>query len=433
MDFLRDDEFDDDGVLVQEAPKIYEYGGSMDFLRTRVSYFLSKYNETYPSRAMNIVLFDDAMRHLIRITRCLGMPKGCLLLVGVGGSGKQSLTRLASYCASSVLFQITLSKSYNINSLLDDVRNIYKQCGSQGTKTTFMITEAELKDDSFLEVINSILTTGEVSNLIPKDELLILAAELRPVAIKTVPNFVDSPDNLVKFFIDRVRSNLHIILCMSPISHKFSQRVNKFPGIFAGCTIDWHLPWPREALIAVSSNYISRLNDNAMTRPTASSSIVSSRNDKPLDVKSELIVHMGMVHQYIVDVCEEYYAKMKRRIYQTPKSFLQFLSDYITMYNQKYQEIIYKANRVEIGLEKLQSGAQDVEKMKVMLALEEVKLKESEQQANVMLYKLEMSSMEAKKEADAVSKIKEICQADAERIAGLSYLIEPKIEIYGLH
>lgn len=110
---------------------------------------------------------------------------------------------------------------------------------SSGVKTTFLFTEAEIKDESFLEVINSILTTGEVPNLIPKDELIILASELRPLALRQATAFVDTVDNLVKFFIDRVRSNLHIVLCMSPISSKFSERARKFPGIIAGCQIDW--------------------------------------------------------------------------------------------------------------------------------------------------------------------------------------------------
>ena len=70
------------------------------------------------------------------------------------------------------------------------------------------------------------------------------------------------------------------------------------------------------------------------------------------------------------------------------------------------------------GLEKLAAGAKDVEKMKIVLAQEEIKLRESEAATNAMLGKLEVSSMEAKKEADIVSKIKEACQIDAERIAG---------------
>ena len=329
------------------------------------------------------------------------MNKGCILLVGVGGSGKQSLTRLASYTSGFSTFQISITKTYNMNSLLDDIRLLYKACGQKGEKITFLFTEAEIKDESFLEVINSILTTGEVANLIPKDELLVMASELRPLAIKQIPNFVETPDNLVKFFIDRVRSNLHVVLCMSPVSAKFPERARKFPGITAGCTIDWFLAWPKEALIAVSEGFISRME-----------------LDCPDEVKQQLIVHMGLVHKTVVDSCDEYFLKMRRHVYQTPKSFLQFLSDYRTMYEMKSGEVVTKASRVEIGLEKLASGAKDVEKMKVVLAEEEVKLRQSEESTNIMLSKLETSSMEAKKEADAVSKIKEACQADAERIAG---------------
>lgn len=401
VDFLRDDEYDEDGALVAEAPKIYEIGGSLISIRERVQMFAGKYNEQYPSRQMNIILFDDALKHLMRISRSLGMPKGCILLVGVGGSGKQSLTRLASYCAGYNFFQISITKTYNMNSLLDDIRVMYKACGQKGEKTTFLFTEAEIKDESFLEVINSILTTGEVSNLIPKDELMVMASELRTIAIKQVPNFVESPDNLVKFFIDRVRSNLHVVLCMSPVSAKFPERARKFPGITAGCTIDWFLAWPKEALVAVSEGYISKM-----------------KLDCSADTKAALIVHMGIVHKTVVDSCDEYFMKMRRHVYQTPKSFLQFLTDYRIMYNIKSAEIVTKASRVEIGLEKLESGGKDVQKMKLVLAEEEVKLKKSEAATNEMLGKLELSSMDAKKEADAVSKIKEICQADAERIAG---------------
>ena len=401
VDFLRDDEYDDDGVLVHEAPLVYELGGTMDELRERVQTFLYRYNDAYPSKQMNLILFDDAMRHLMRISRCLGMPKGSILFVGVGGSGKQSLTKLAAYCSHYELFQISISKTYNMNSLLDDLRVLYKQCGCNGVPTTFLFTEAEIKDESFLEVINSVLTTGEVPNLFPKDELIVMASELRTLAIKQIPDFEDTPDNLVKFFIDRVRSNLHMALCMSPVSAKFPERARKFPGIIAGCTIDWFLAWPPEALIAVSSGYIQDMNLDCTD-----------------EVKAQVINHMGMAHKIVMDSCEEYFQKMRRYVYQTPKSFLSFLTDYTTMYSTKSQEIVNKASRVEIGLEKLASGSKDVAKMKLVLADEEIKLQKAEEATNEMLSKLEVSSMEAKKEADAVAKVKELCEADAERISG---------------
>ena len=77
---------------------------------------LDDFNENTHTK-MNLVLFDDALEHLTRIHRVLRIDRGNSLLVGVNGSGKQSLCQLASYTAGCQVFQIMLSRGYNENSL----------------------------------------------------------------------------------------------------------------------------------------------------------------------------------------------------------------------------------------------------------------------------------------------------------------------------
>ena len=84
---------------------------------------------------------------------------------GVGGSGKQSLSRLAAYIRGAYTFQITITKTYNTTNLFEDIKGLYKIAAVKGQPVVFIFTDAEVKDEGFLEYINQILMTGEVRKL----------------------------------------------------------------------------------------------------------------------------------------------------------------------------------------------------------------------------------------------------------------------------
>jgi len=84
-----------------------------------VSDALIEYNDNFIE--MNLVLFEDAIKHVCRITRITSQPGGHALLVGVGGSGKQSLTKLSAFINNLTTFSITVSASYSTNDLKNDL------------------------------------------------------------------------------------------------------------------------------------------------------------------------------------------------------------------------------------------------------------------------------------------------------------------------
>ena len=400
-DFQREDKFNEYGEMEEEAPFVYEAIPDIETIRKRVNFKMDAYNEKFPSKKMNLVVFDDALRHLLRITRIINSPRGNCLLVGVGGSGKQSLTKLASFICKQVFFQISLSKTYGENNLKDDIKGLYREAGPMGKQVTFIMTDAEIKTEDFLEAINSMLATGEIAGLIPKDERDVFALETKTVYMKEAGSKGEDPSTLDLwiYFINRVRDCLHMVLAFSPVGNKFRERARKFPSLFSSCTIDWFLPWPEEALVSVSHKFLNELEVECSS-----------------DVKKELEKHMGKVHDLVTEVCEMYFQRMRRYVYVTPKSYLAFIDQYKIVYRSKYDGLNNEEQNIRKGLDRLKEAAEGVEELKIDLKKEEVKLKEASDVTDKLLKELEVENRKAKAKEAEVSLVKEKCIAQRNQI-----------------
>lgn len=71
----------------------------------------------------NLILSIALFNFCHRINRILEAPRGNALLIGVGGSGKQSLSRLSAFISSLEVFQIQLRKGYSSTDLKADLGN----------------------------------------------------------------------------------------------------------------------------------------------------------------------------------------------------------------------------------------------------------------------------------------------------------------------
>jgi len=107
-----------------EDPRLYEDLGDIDNIKEKLDRMLEDYG--FDHKPMNLVLFNDALKHVTKIHRIIRFPKGCGLLVGFGGSGKQSLTKLATFTACYDLFTISLVRGYKENDFREDLRGLYK-------------------------------------------------------------------------------------------------------------------------------------------------------------------------------------------------------------------------------------------------------------------------------------------------------------------
>jgi dynein heavy chain len=158
-------------LLKLDAPvRLYEEIKDKTKLQKVLNNMLEEYNVTN-SNKMNLVFFEDAVEHLLRISRSLKQPRGNIMLIGVGGSGKQSLSKLASYMREIQFRQIEITKNFGPDQFKEFMKELMFTSGIEGKSICFLMTDTQIISESFIEDINNLLNTGEIPNLwAPEDK-----------------------------------------------------------------------------------------------------------------------------------------------------------------------------------------------------------------------------------------------------------------------
>uniref|UniRef100_A0A4W6GCG3 Dynein axonemal heavy chain 10 n=1 Tax=Lates calcarifer TaxID=8187 RepID=A0A4W6GCG3_LATCA len=374
-------------ALSDTEPRVYEDIQDYDASKALFQEILEEYNEN--KSRMNLVLFDDALEHLTRVHRIIRIDRGHALLVGVGGSGKQSLTKLAAFTAGCEVFEITLSRGYSESNFRDDLKTLYLKLGIENKKTVFLFTDAHVAEEGFLELINNMLTSGIVPALFPDDEKESVLNQLRDEALKTGAG--PSKESVWQYFVNKSANNLHIVLGMSPVGDTLRTRCRNFPGLMNNTVIDWFLPWPPQALLAVAQSF---LGESPMI-PEAHS--------------ADVIAHVCMVHTSVGDYSKLFLQKLRRSNYVTPKNYLDFINTYSNLLEEKDQYILAQCKRLEGGLDKLKEASEQLADLNVKLAEQKVVLAEKSTACEALLDEIATNTTVAEeKKALAEDKAKEI-------------------------
>lgn len=390
-DFLEDDSAaalggdDEDDSL----PYI-EITNSIEKVRDFMNDKLMEFNDDPDNAKAELVLFDMALHHICRIYRVIKQPRGCAMLVGVGGSGRQSCARLASFMAGMKIVQIQPTKNYRPVDFHEDMKNLFRQAGLEQEPTVFLFSDTQIVHPSFLEDINNILNSGEIPKLFPAEELLPILEELRGEAMKE--NRPTSNDALYFFLIERVRTNLHVILAMSPVGANFRNYCRMFPALVNCCAIDWFNDWPEDALQAVAEKYLGGIEFESEKQRTGVASCFS------------------VCHMSAVKASSKMLEELKRNNYVTPTKYLDLVQGYCQLLSQMRKKIGSQRDKLENGLTRLDEGKEAVAVMTVELQEKNVVVAQKKDDCEALMVEIDHK----KRTADEQKKQVEIDKAKTE-------------------
>ena len=389
------------GNFLDPKPVVKPYVeiADQDKLRAVMDEYLEDYN-MMTSRPMSLVLFQNAIEHVARISRIINQPSGNALLVGVGGSGRKSLSILATSIADFKLFQIEISKSYGMFDWREDIKTMMNIVGIENQQVVFLYDDTQIVYEAMLEDISGILNTGEVANLFNNEEMSMMIEALSKEANDEGVNTA-SQSEMYAYFIKRCKKNLHIVLPMSPIGDQFRTRLRMFPALVNCCTIDWFTEWPEEALRSVAKYFLGSIDMDDSTKQGAIDCCVNMQ---------EKVSNMSVLYQ----------KEMGRFYYVTPTSYLMLINTFKSLLNKQRTDVSDRKARYENGLTKILDTQEQVDVMQKELVALQPLLKEATIDTDKLLDHIAVDTKVANESKALVQKEEAICNEQAAEASAMA-------------
>ncbi|UJR10563.1 hypothetical protein I4U23_014763 [Adineta vaga] len=364
-------------------------------LRPFVERGITRYRSDY--RDTDVFIFREILDAIVRCDRVLTTPGGSLLLAGRSGVGRRTAVGIVASMNNMKLFSPKVSRAYGIKQFKNDLKIILQSAGVEGEQCVLLVEDYQFIEPTFVELINSLLSAGEVPGLYSPDELEAILSPLREESSQE-----SFRGTMVQYFAQRVKTNLHIVLIMDFTRPTFTVACQSNPGFFKECAVQWMEGWSERSMIKIPSMLFSKDRSEENVKEGFSES---------LTIDDDLSKLFYMIHQ-----------SMEKK-YLTPRRYLVLLETYRDVYLSKKHAIVKRQKHLKSGVSKLNDARKVVDDLKRNAEVKQKALAVKQHEADEALKQITKSM------ADAGTQKMEMEQLKGKVNEETSYIERQKREI----
>ena len=422
-----------------------EFPGGISGATSELNDIQSQFSESLNSS--NLVLFQEAVTDIIKISRVLQVTGGHGLLVGVGGSGKRSLTRLASRLAHVDLREIRHDNPNDTTEFSETLKSICREAGVKGLVVAVMITEPLLASSYVMHIVNSMMSGGGMGGLFSKNEKEQMCQAVKAEVRRS--GEMDTAENCWAHFNKEVLRNIHIVCTVSPASKIFRQQFVRYPSLIRRTTRIHILPWNAEALNSVAQSFVSLLKEEDLNLTITKwendvvndvleeyrRGLIANNEDPTLETHMHRLLKQHSMTQHLSSFHEDTFEHHKKivdflvgahsnagqlaetlrhertsYVHIIPAMFLRVVSGFNKLLLKTKQNIKNNFSRLALGRFKLIATTERVEKMQETLTVASAEVTVAMEKAERQRAKLGEESHKVDEEAKVAALEEEECE-----------------------
>eukprot|EP00939_MAST-03C_sp_MAST-3C-sp1_P001116 g1116.t1 len=372
----------DTSAVSSSTESVYAQVKSVDAIRALISEKLEEYNKGHPAMAY-MYHSDEAVRHILRITRVFGRRSGHAVVMGQRCIGRKSLSRLSAYLCGLTLVEFNRGNAEACN-MADTLKSLVELVARRSQRSCLLVDEDDLQSNGVhnktFECLSKLFESGEVPGLFSREEKDSLVEDVTSKAKAALRRLTITKDKVWHWFVNEVKSHIHVVLCVSPESDQVKSVAARFPHIASCSTVIYVKEWTADSLMQICTRTLHRearvfdVQREELTKgkqDTRAHLHADEDEDEPRTFQDRMNSLAPVVSEFLATVHKisaSFVADVSARVpAPTVTSISRASQIFFSTYARRSEQLRDDVARLKLSLRRLKSTRKDISQIQVAL------------------------------------------------------------------